>query len=77
MQMRAQEKFRGLSRKFAHSFAHTAINQPCIEKSDERSLLIFFWIFHARMHEISKSETNQQFAHLFTQTAMSKTYDNH
>ena len=40
-------------------------------------IYIFFWIFHARMHEIRKSETNQQFAHRFAQTAMSKTYDNH
>jgi len=67
----------GLIFKFTHSFAHTAINQPCIEKSDERSFWFFFWIFHARMHEIRKSETNLQFTHEFTQTALSKTYDNH
>ena len=53
-------------------------NQPCIENSNKRAdYSRISAIFHARMHQIRKSETNLLFTQGITQNALSKNHDNH
>ena len=49
----------GLIFKFTHSFAHTAINQPCIEKSNKSEISIFSEFFmRACMRSVNLKQIN-------------------